>query len=145
MFYSVNCADQVSRTSARPIFAAQQNVRPEIAAALHEEARLRICEGWGAARLSRSAASPVTSEVPTLILAGQYDPLTPPEYAEIAGRTLRHSRWFEFPAIGHAVEPTSLCALAMMIDFLADPLLAPDASCIADLPPPSWIIAGGQP
>ncbi len=144
-FYSVNCADQVSRTSMPQIFAAQRKVRPEIAEALSEDARLRICEGWGAARPSRSAASPVASDVATLILAGQYDPLTPPEYAEIAGRTLRHSRWFEFPAIGHAVEPTSLCAHTMMIDFLANPLTVPDASCIADLTAPSWIIPGRAP
>ena len=146
MFYSVNCADQVSRTSARQIFAAQRTVRPEIAEALSEDARLRICAGWGAASLSRSAAGPVVSGVPTLILAGEADPLTPPEYAEIAGRTLPNSRWFEFPGVGHAVEPTALCAHVMMVDFLANPMLVPDASCLADMRPPAWVIpAGLQP
>ena len=82
------------------------------------------------------------SDVPTLILAGEYDPLTPPAYAEIAGRTLRNSSWFEFPGIGHAVVPTSPCAHAMMIGFLAAPALTPDASCIADMRPPAWVIPG---
>ena len=80
--------------------------------------------------------------MPTLILAGEYDPLTPPSYAEIMSRTLRNSRWFEFPGIGHAVERSSPCAHAMMIDFLAAPQLAPDASCLADMRPPAWVIPG---
>jgi pimeloyl-ACP methyl ester carboxylesterase len=140
MFYSVNCTDMVSRTSAPQLFAARRTVRAEIAEALSEDARLRICAGWGAAQPRPSASRPVVSDVPTLILAGEYDPLTPPAYAEIAGRTLRNSSWFEFPAIGHAVVPTSPCALAMMIDFLATPALTPDASCIADMGPPAWVI-----
>ena len=84
----------------------------------------------------------MVSDVPTLILAGEYDPLTPPAYAEIAGLTLRNSRWFEFPGIGHAVQWTSSCAHAVMIDFLAAPTLTPDASCIAEMRPPAWVIPG---
>jgi len=142
MFYSVNCAGEVSRTSAPQVFAARRTARTEIAEALSEDARLRICAEWGSAQPRSSATRPFVSDVPTLILAGEYDPLTPPAYAEIAGRTLRHSSWFEFPGIGHAVVPTSPCAFAMMIDFLAAPALAPNASCIADMRPPAWVIPG---
>jgi pimeloyl-ACP methyl ester carboxylesterase len=140
MFYSVNCADEVSRTSAPQVFAARRTVRAEIAEALSEDARLRICAGWGAAQPRSSATRPVVGDVSTLILAGEYDPLTPPAYAEIAARTLRNSSWFELPGIGHAVVPTSPCAHAMMIDFLAAPALTPDYSCIADMRPPAWVI-----
>ena len=98
------------------------------------------CAGWGAAQPRSSATRPVVGDVSTLILAGEYDPLTPPAYAEIAARTLHNSSWFEFPGIGHAVVPTSPCAHAMMIDFLAAPALTPDYSCIADMRPPAWVI-----
>ena len=108
--------------------------------ALSEDARLRICAGWGAGQTPRRAQVPVVSDVPTLILAGEYDPLTPPSYAEIMSRTLRNSRWFEFPGTGHAVERSSACAHQMMVDFLAAPDLMPDASCIADMRPPAWVI-----
>jgi pimeloyl-ACP methyl ester carboxylesterase len=144
MFYSVNCSDQVNRTSVWRIRSARRNVRPEINAALGEEARLRICAGWGAARLPRSEATPVVSTVRTLILAGEYDPLTPPAYGRIAARTLLRSRWFQFPGIGHGVERTSPCAHAMMMAFLADPSRPPDASCIAGMGPPAWVIPGRQ-
>ena len=82
----------------------------------------------------------MVSDVPTLILAGEYDPRTPPAYARIAGRTLRHSWWFAFPGIGHFITRLSPCAHSMMIAFLADPALAPDARCIGDMGPPAWVI-----
>lgn len=143
MFYSVNCADNASRTSAQRVSAARRNVRPEIAAALSEDARLRICAGWGAAQPGPRAATPVVSEVPTLILAGEYDPLTPPGYATIAGRTLRNSDWFRFPAMGHNLQRSSPCAHEMMMEFLANPALTPDARCIAEMQPPQWVIPAG--
>ena len=143
MFYSVNCADNASRTSLRRVSAARRNVRPEIAEALSENARLRICAGWGAAQPPPGAAAPVVSDVPTLILAGEYDPLTPPRYARIAGRTLRNSDGFQFPAMGHNLQRSSPCAHQMMLEFLANPTLTPDASCIAEMPPPVWVIPAG--
>ena len=139
-FYSVNCAEEANRTSTRLVAAARRNVRPEIARALYADARLRICAGWGAAQSLPSAASPVVSDVPTLILAGEYDPLTPPRYAAIAGRTLRNSRWFEFPAVSHNAQRASPCAHAMMMGFLADPARSPDPGCIAGMQPPAWFI-----
>ena len=140
MFYSVNCGDMVSRTSAAQVFAAQRTVRAEIASVMNEDARLRICAGWGATEPPRSAARPVVSNVPTLILAGEYDPRTPPAYTQIAGGTLRNSRWFAFPGIGHFITRLSPCAHSMMIGFLAGPTVTPDASCIADMGPPAWFI-----
>jgi pimeloyl-ACP methyl ester carboxylesterase len=142
MFYSVNCADEVSRTSPAQVFAARRTVRREIVDALSEDARLRICAGWGAAQARRSDGRPVESNVPTLILAGEYDPLTPPPYARIAARTLHRSTWFVLPGIGHAAVPTSPCAHEVMIDFLAAPHLASVAPCIAEMPRPAWVIPG---
>jgi pimeloyl-ACP methyl ester carboxylesterase len=143
MFYSVSCADDASRTSLQQVLAAQRNVRPEIAHALYRDSRLRICAGWGASQPQPAAGTPVVSDVPTLILAGEYDPLTPPQYATIAGRTLRNSRSFVFPAVGHNVQRSTPCAHSMMIDFLAAPTSAPDAGCIVGMGPPVWFIPGG--
>jgi pimeloyl-ACP methyl ester carboxylesterase len=88
--------------------------------------------------------TPVVSDTPALILAGEYDPLTAPLYGTIAGRTLRNSHVFEFPAIGHDAQRGSPCAHAMMMDFLANPTVAPSAACIADMQPPAWVIPGGR-
>jgi pimeloyl-ACP methyl ester carboxylesterase len=142
MFYSVNCADEVSRTSPAEVFAARRTVRREIVEALSEDARLRICAGWGSGVSRRSDGRPVVSNVPTLILAGEFDPLTPPAYARITARTMHSSSWFVFPGVGHAAVSTSPCAQAMMIAFLAAPGLTFDASCLAGMAPPAWAIPG---
>jgi hypothetical protein len=92
MFYPVNCAEEVSRTSAAQLFAARRTVRREIVEALSEDARSRICAGWGAAQSSPRPGRPVVSDAPALILAGEYNPLTPPSYAEVMSRTLRNKR-----------------------------------------------------
>jgi pimeloyl-ACP methyl ester carboxylesterase len=136
MFYSVNCADEATRTSARPVSAARKNVRHEIVDALSEDARLRICAGWGAVDSGPRATAPIAADVQALILAGEYDPLTPPSYATIAGRTLRNSDWFQFPAKGHNLQRSTPCAHQMIMKFLADPALLPDASCIVEMPLP---------
>jgi len=92
--------------------------------------------------VSRRAAAPVVSDVPALILAGEYDPLTPPRYGGIAGRTLQRSLRLTFPGIGHGVQRTAPCAHAIMVAFLAAPGQPPDASCIADMRSPAWVIPG---
>ena len=144
MFYSVKCADEASRTSTpQHVAAARKRVRPEIADALNEQALLRICAGWGAAPPQPGAGTPVVSGVHTLILAGEYDPLTPPQYAAVAGRTLRNSHWFQFPAMGHNLQRSSACAHQMVMAFLANPAVTPDAACIAEMPPPAWVIPSG--
>jgi pimeloyl-ACP methyl ester carboxylesterase len=140
MFYSVNCVDEANQTTAPRVAAARRTVRPEIVLALDEEARLRICEAWGAAESRSSARTPVVSDAPALILAGEYDPLTPPDYGVITGRTLRNSYLFEFPAVGHNVHRSTPCAHSMMMAFLANPDVAPDAACIEGLPPPAWVV-----
>ena len=63
----------------------------------------------------------MVSDVPTLLLAGEYAPLTPPRYARIAGRTLRNSARFKFPAMGHTFQRSSPCAHRMVMEFLQIP------------------------
>ena len=113
-----------------------------IAHAFYEDSRLLICAGWGASQPNPAAGAPVVSSVPALILAGEYDPLTPPSYATVAGRTLLNSRSFVFPAVGHNVQRSSPCAHSMMINVLATST-APDARCIEGMGPPVWFIPGG--
>ncbi|HEX5167366.1 MAG TPA: alpha/beta hydrolase, partial [Thermomicrobiales bacterium] len=115
-------------------------VRPEIGDVFTQEAFFRVCSQWGAARISPSVKTPVVSAIPTLILAGQYDPSTPPEFGRIASRTLRNSFFFEFPGVGHYTGNGSPCAHAIMLQFLDDPTQRPDATCIDQMGPPSWII-----
>jgi pimeloyl-ACP methyl ester carboxylesterase len=121
------------------VAAAGRSVRPEIGAVFNQEAFFRICAAWGAARVAPGSKTPV-SAIPTLILTGEYDPITPPDFGRRAGQTLANSFLFEFPGVGHNVSGGSPCAHTIMLRFLDDPTRRPDADCIAQMGPPAWII-----
>jgi pimeloyl-ACP methyl ester carboxylesterase len=99
---------------------------------------LAICEAWGVGVADPIENQAVTSDVPTLIFAGRYDPITPPAWGRLAGETLSHSYFYEFPAIGHGVMRADKCALEIGLQFIADPLAEPDSACMADLAPPDF-------
>jgi pimeloyl-ACP methyl ester carboxylesterase len=71
--------------------------------------------------------------VPTLLLAGEFDPVTPPEWAERAAETLPAGHLFVFPAIGHGVLDSHLCAADLVRAFLAQPDNPVPPSCLSRL------------
>jgi pimeloyl-ACP methyl ester carboxylesterase len=55
------------------------------------------------------------------LLAGEFDPVTPPEWAEMTAAHLSEGRLFVFPAVGHGVLDSHHCAADLVRRFLADP------------------------
>ena len=70
------------------------------------------------------------SDVPVLVMTGEFDPITPPVWGSHAAQTLPNSFVFEFPGIGHGASVVPGCPQAMMVDFWEDHQTAPDDSCI---------------
>ena len=82
-------------------------------------------------------AGPVTSDVPTLVQTGQFDPSTPPEFGELAARSLRTAHVVEVPGFGHSALITLPgCGPAIVAEFLADPTARPDTTCLDGFPSP---------
>ncbi|MCB0132726.1 MAG: alpha/beta hydrolase, partial [Caldilineaceae bacterium] len=78
---------------------------------------------------------PVSSELPTLLLSGEYDPITPPAFAATAAETLPNSVNLVLPGAGHGVAfAVDECMDEIVMDFLADPQSRPDTSCLATRP-----------
>jgi hypothetical protein len=99
----------------------------------------RFCQMIGLTA-SREANSPTVSDVPTLIFAGGFDSLTPPAWGQHAATTLSSSYFLEFPHESHAFAGENTCAQTIMARFLQNPATAPDSSCIAALPSPSFVV-----
>jgi pimeloyl-ACP methyl ester carboxylesterase len=72
----------------------------------------------------------VVSDVPALVFAGRYDPVTPPEWSQMAAETLSSSYYYEFPNLGHGVMRADPCAFAIGMAFIDDPTTEPDTSCM---------------
>ena len=89
-----------------------------------------ICEHWKDLSISpkRNYREPVKSEVPTLILAGALDSITPPEWGRSLAKMLTNSRYLEYPDAAHSVLTSSICSNDEVQVFL-NPELEKTAFC----------------
>jgi pimeloyl-ACP methyl ester carboxylesterase len=145
MMLSVNCHEEMFATTPEQIIADYE-AYPNTAGSAYEailgdpHTLFTICQEWGAAPFDPREDQPVASDIPTLILAGEYDPITPPDYGRQVAEQLSRSYFYEYPGQGHGVSLwASSCAYRMARDFLDDPLSEPDASCIAAMAGPEFI------
>jgi pimeloyl-ACP methyl ester carboxylesterase len=84
---------------------------------------------------------PVHSDIPALVLSGEYDPITPPDQSKHAAETLSHSQFVEFPGMGHGeVFASPECPETIFRAFLADPAAQVDTSCVATMDLPKWAV-----
>ncbi len=100
------------------------------------------CLVWGAGTADAIEDDPVSSNLPTLVLGGVFDPITPPQYGRQAAETLANSYFFEFPGLGHGVSTAHQCPLAITLDFLDDPSSTPSSACIANMGDPAFFTPG---
>jgi len=100
--------------------------------------KFSLCEAWGIQPAGPIVNEPVSSDVPALILAGQFDPITPPAFATMAAETLNNNYLFEFPGLGHGILDSNACALKLSLQFLQDPHTLPDNPCFEDFQGPDF-------
>ena len=108
------------------------------------EAALASCEPWPAGLLDDDFKEPVISDVPTLILSGETDPVTPPSFGDQVARHLSQSRHLVMPGQGH-MQAWLGCMPAIMAEFLdAASAAAIDVTCLErQQPAPFFIDANG--
>ncbi|MBV9172595.1 MAG: alpha/beta fold hydrolase [Chloroflexi bacterium] len=129
MHFAVQCAEDVApATDADP---TQQAVLPQVAQdfVVPDEDRA-ICADWPVRTDGGLGRTPPHSNIPTLVLAGSYDPIIPPSYGHLAADTLSKATFVEFPGVGHtALLNGGRCSVRIVQAFLREPDKSPDASC----------------
>jgi hypothetical protein len=139
LYFAVNC--QESLPAADPeIMAAQAAAYPELEGYVRHQAHIPICGAWDLPAAPPLVGEPVESDVPTLILAGAYDPITPPDWSQAVAENLSTSHYFEFPSAGHSVTTDNPCAESIVAAFLNDPANEPDPGCMANVPGPEFVL-----
>jgi pimeloyl-ACP methyl ester carboxylesterase len=89
-----------------------------------------ICKLWPKGPVDADLHSPLHSDIPTLLLSGEADPVTPPADAERAALGLAHHRHLILSGEGHGQVATG-CVPRLMAEFLdSDNPAALDASCL---------------
>jgi len=135
---SVICTEDV------PFFAAADIDRAALSrtyqGADQLDALVEICKLWPQGPVDADLHSPLVSAIPTLLLSGEADPVTPPADAERAARGLAHHRHLVLGGEGHGQVATG-CVPKLMAQFLDG--AAPetlDATCLArHVPAPFFV------
>lgn len=98
------------------------------------------CPLWPKYTVDNDFYQPVVADIPTLILSGNLDPVTPPSNGDKSASTLPNSYHIVSNSSAHIVVSTP-CGVAMVNDFLnnLDPKKV-DQSCLLELPEQSFMI-----
>ncbi|MGB9751982.1 alpha/beta fold hydrolase [Roseiflexus castenholzii] len=141
VMYSSRCYDEIL-FETREAMAKADEPFPHQQDVFDMTAFWDICNAWGVGVAPPIENQPVRSAIPALILAGTYDPATPPEDGKEAVATLRNGFFFEFPSSGHGVLLDGGCPLSMALAFLDNPQRQPDAACLAQIGGPAFDVEG---
>lgn len=126
MQLSVICSEDVARIVPRP-GDADTIIGGDLADAMRAQ-----CEIWPHGTRPGDFNAPFAGDMPVLILSGEFDPVTPPRYAEQIVKNLAHGRLLVAKGQGHSVMARGCLPklVARFVDTL-DPASL-DAGCIAD-------------
>lgn len=144
MHMSVWCHEEVpfvDRAAAEAGLARHPQLAGRLRAQLTRV--FETCELWGAGRAEPVENQPVRSDVPTLVLGGAFDPVTPEAGGRQVAAELGRARYVGYAHLGHGVATAPGCPAQVTASFLTDPLgfLADPASaaCAAEQPVPSLL------
>jgi len=107
--------------------------------------QVTACEFWPRGAIDASYYKPVQSDVPALVLSGEFDPITPPVWGQEVASQLRHARHFTASSSGHGVIGTP-CGVRLIDEFLnagnADTL---DGGCLKAVKAPPFFLSPAGP
>jgi pimeloyl-ACP methyl ester carboxylesterase len=131
MHFSVQCQEEAPFTNIGELDAfLKQN--PEYAA-LGQQDTLSACKLWNIPAAPALEHQGVTSDIPTLVISGEFDPITPPAYGQEAAQTLGQSFVFLVPRAGHGSSVTEDCPRSLVVAFFDNPAQKPEAACLAEM------------
>ncbi len=113
-------------------------------AGLFEKVRgFGICAEWST--LGPPPVVPIGTTIPTLVLAGQFDPVAGVALSrQIADEIGAHALWAEFPRLGHNVRFFSPDAAGIVSRFIEHPEATLHASCCLARPPIPFLLKSEQ-
>ena len=135
MHYSVQCHEEIPFTEPGDIQAAAE-AYPRLLPMFSDssgELMTEICNAWGAGTTPAFENEPVQSDLPTLIIAGEFDPITPSAWGKQIASNLSNSFFFEIPGAGHGAGFSGDCAHRLIESFLSAPTASPNANCLSEI------------
>lgn len=107
--------------------------------------RLDACEFWPRGHVDPSYYEPVVSDVPVLVLSGDLDPVTPPQWGESILPHLSNAHHVIVPATGHGTIGTA-CGMRIIHAFVESAAFDElDTSCADLLKRPPFFLSPAGP
>ena len=100
------------------------------------EALAKSCVDLGVVPRPQNDYAPVQTNIPTLLVEGDMDPITPPPLAHAIAPGFSNMTYVEFPYAGHGPTRSVECAGDMLNLFYDDPMAEPDLSCVDEMEVP---------
>lgn len=142
MGYTVICSEDFPFFDAD---AAEKLNADTYLGAVQTDSLTKLCPHWPTASVPPDFKEPVTVDVPTLILSGEADPVTPPENGELVAASLPTSLHLVAPGQGHMVIHRG-CIPRLATELIeAGSLDAIDGSCVADIEPQAFFTSFAGP
>jgi pimeloyl-ACP methyl ester carboxylesterase len=134
LYYSVECVEEAPFGSPQDVTAVNAAVKPRLSQAMNNTNFYKDCAAWDVAPAAAIENQAVVSDIPTLILSGEHDPITPPAWGFSAAENLSRAQYLVFPGAAHGVLGSSGCTFRVLEAFLSAPEEPVEASCVAELP-----------
>ena len=98
------------------------------------------CNNWSNGSVPTNFFEPLNSHIPTLVISGYFDPITPPSMAEQIVQTLTKSFLISIGTMSHTFDGLSNtdCFDKMVIDFFNQPDVRPNSECIILMLPDAY-------
>jgi pimeloyl-ACP methyl ester carboxylesterase len=139
LYLVVTCQDEYDPL-LEAFYTSQENQYPQLEGYLRYWNEWQICQLWDLPKSPPLGEEPLSSEIPALVLAGSFDPVTPPGGSRRIAEKLENATYIEFPSKGHSIDDGTDCGMIIKRSFLQDPWSEPDTSCLVDEPPPTFLV-----
>jgi pimeloyl-ACP methyl ester carboxylesterase len=142
MQLSVICAEDAPKNTAEELKkGSESTLFGKYVMSIQQQA----CEFWPRGKVDDSFYEPLTSAIPTLVLSGEVDPVTPPTWGEQVASTLSRARHIVIAGTGHTAGSTG-CGQRLMREFIEEGSAADlDTSCVDKIRRPAFFLTPAGP
>lgn len=140
LYLSITCAEDVPFIES--LRATRQSVST-IFGNYRVSQQTRACSLWQQGKVSAGFRSPLVSRIPTLILSGRFDPITPPSLGNKIAARLSKSKQVIIPHGSHVDDGLENieCEDKLVLDFLRDGHFRNlKTGCVNEMVPPPFVL-----
>lgn len=138
MYTSVQCQEAIPFSDPDAAEEALATLDPVVARVFDPSQDKEDCEIWGVDPSDPIEHEPISSDVPTLVMSGAFDPITPESWAAEAAETLTN-HWFVVIESGAHGSSLDACGERIVQRFLDDPEEDPTLPCAAESAEINWM------